>query len=240
MSAEVPPATLPGTPKVISDLSATCQHLLRVLNEMLALSCLIVSRLVSSQLGFLWLQSFPIGEEKLISMAKQVFETSSGQKDASVLSEDFRFEFPIVSLSKEVCHHGPTLLCCDIFPPRITVCYLGLLTKSLLIDGLYLVTTQVICLSLRRMSSLQEYLKATGTFNLDEAFPNMEPHPYHWRVDPYEPNRSATQCINFAIGIASLEVLYAFLVLFNPRCCSIPCACAFPQCYAFLSCCLSL
>lgn len=48
------------------------------------------------------LQSFPIGEEKLISLAKQVFETSSGQKDASVLADDFRFEFPIISRSKQV------------------------------------------------------------------------------------------------------------------------------------------
>ncbi|KAL3149571.1 hypothetical protein ABBQ32_002347 [Trebouxia sp. C0010 RCD-2024] len=94
MSAEVPPATLPGTPK-----------------------------------------SFLIGEEKLISMAKHVFETSSGQKDASVLSDDFRFEFPIISLSRK------------------------------------------------------DYLNVTGTFNLNEAFPNLDPHPYHWRVDPYEPNR---------------------------------------------------
>ncbi|KAL0054639.1 hypothetical protein WJX82_000353 [Trebouxia sp. C0006] len=94
MTAEVPPATLPGTP-----------------------------------------QNFQIGEEKLISMAKQLFGSSSGQKDPSVLSDDFRFEFPIVSLSKE------------------------------------------------------EYLKATGTFNLEEAFPNLASHPYHWRVDPYETNR---------------------------------------------------
>lgn len=35
-------------------------------------------------------------------MAKQVFETSSGQKDPSALSDDFRFEFPIISLSKKV------------------------------------------------------------------------------------------------------------------------------------------
>lgn len=47
-------------------------------------------------------QSFPISEQELISKAKQVFETSSGQKDPSVLSDDFRFEFPIVSLSKAV------------------------------------------------------------------------------------------------------------------------------------------
>lgn len=40
---------------------------------------------------------------------------------------------------------------------------------------------------------IQEYLKATGTFNLDEAFPNLESHPYHWRVDPYETNRYRCQ-----------------------------------------------
>lgn len=48
------------------------------------------------------LQSFPIGEQELISKAKQVFETSSGQKDPSVLADNFRMEFPIVSLGKEV------------------------------------------------------------------------------------------------------------------------------------------
>lgn len=37
-------------------------------------------------------------------MAKQLFNNSSGQKDPSALTEDFRFEFPIVSLSKEVSH----------------------------------------------------------------------------------------------------------------------------------------
>ncbi len=50
----------------------------------------------------LLMQNFSIGEEKLISMAKQLFKSSSGQKDPSALSDDFRFEFPIISLSKEV------------------------------------------------------------------------------------------------------------------------------------------
>lgn len=60
-----------------------------------------------SDLYWWCLQNFQIGEEKLISMAKQLFGSSSGQKDPSALSDDFRFEFPIVSLSKEVsiyCH----------------------------------------------------------------------------------------------------------------------------------------
>lgn len=42
---------------------------------------------------------------------------------------------------------------------------------------------------LLKFEFLQEYLKATGTFNLEEAFPNLASHPYHWRVDPYETNR---------------------------------------------------
>ncbi len=42
---------------------------------------------------------------------------------------------------------------------------------------------------LLKVKILQEYLKATGTFNLEEAFPNLASHPYHWRVDPYETNR---------------------------------------------------
>ena len=48
------------------------------------------------------LQTSPFSEQELISKAKQVFDTASGQKDPSVLSDNFRFEFPIVSLSKEV------------------------------------------------------------------------------------------------------------------------------------------
>lgn len=58
--------------------------------------------MVKSELCPYCLQNFQIGEEKLIGMAKQLFGSSSGQKDPSVLSDDFRFEFPIVSLSKEV------------------------------------------------------------------------------------------------------------------------------------------
>lgn len=48
------------------------------------------------------LQTSPFSEQELISKAKQVFDTASGQKDPSVLSDSFRFEFPIISLSKEV------------------------------------------------------------------------------------------------------------------------------------------
>ena len=32
-------------------------------------------------------------------------------------------------------------------------------------------------------------MKAVRSFKLKEAFPNMESHPYDWRVDPYEPQR---------------------------------------------------
>lgn len=35
----------------------------------------------------------------------------------------------------------------------------------------------------------QEYVKAVSSFRLADAFPDMSPNPYDWRVDPYEPNR---------------------------------------------------
>ena len=41
------------------------------------------------------------GEDQLIARAKDVFATMTGVKDDSVLAEDFRFEFPVVSLDKE-------------------------------------------------------------------------------------------------------------------------------------------
>jgi hypothetical protein len=36
---------------------------------------------------------------------------------------------------------------------------------------------------------LQDYVKAVRSFKLKDAFPNMESHPYDWRVDKYEPQR---------------------------------------------------
>ena len=39
------------------------------------------------------------------------------------------------------------------------------------------------------LSGSQDYVKAVRSFKLKEAFPNMESHPYDWRVDPYEPQR---------------------------------------------------
>ncbi len=35
----------------------------------------------------------------------------------------------------------------------------------------------------------QDYIKAVSSFKLNDAFPNMDSHPYDWRVDPYEPQR---------------------------------------------------
>ena len=45
---------------------------------------------------------FPISAEKLIELAKRVYESNSGVDDPSLLADDFRFEFPVVSLAKEV------------------------------------------------------------------------------------------------------------------------------------------
>lgn len=78
---------------------------------------------------------FPIGEEELIRKAQEVFASETGLVDESVLADDFRFEFPVVSLDKA------------------------------------------------------SYLKAVRGFGLKEAIPNLNANPYHWRVDPYEPNR---------------------------------------------------
>ena len=58
---EIPPATLPGTPK-----------------------------------------SFHIPADKLIETAKQVYKANSGVDDPSLLADNFRFEFPVVSLAKQV------------------------------------------------------------------------------------------------------------------------------------------
>lgn len=43
---------------------------------------------------------FTIPPEDLIKLAKQAFDTNTGIDDDSVLSADFRFEFPIVSLDR--------------------------------------------------------------------------------------------------------------------------------------------
>ena len=46
--------------------------------------------------------SFPIPPEKLISLAQDVYKQNSGVDNPDVLASDFRFEFPVVSLAKEV------------------------------------------------------------------------------------------------------------------------------------------
>jgi hypothetical protein len=35
----------------------------------------------------------------------------------------------------------------------------------------------------------QDFLKTVKGFKIEEAFPDIKSNPYHWRVDPYEPNR---------------------------------------------------
>ncbi len=41
----------------------------------------------------------------------------------------------------------------------------------------------------------QKYLEAVRSFNLEEAFENLEPHCYHWRVDPFEVNRYVSSAV---------------------------------------------
>ena len=69
-------------------------------------------------------EQFPYDEETLVARAKEVFETMTGVKDESVLADNFRFEFPIVSLDKDA------------------------------------------------------YLKAVRGFQLTDAIPDMDAHPY--------------------------------------------------------------
>ncbi|KAK9904899.1 hypothetical protein WJX75_005112 [Coccomyxa subellipsoidea] len=79
--------------------------------------------------------TFSIPADKLIALAQKVSEANSGVDDPDLLADNFRFEFPVVSLAKK------------------------------------------------------DYVKAVSGFKLKEAFPNMNSHPYDWRVDKYEPNR---------------------------------------------------
>lgn len=79
--------------------------------------------------------TFPIPADELIKRAQKLFAENVGVDNADDLADNFRFEFPVVSLPKA------------------------------------------------------EYVKAVSGFKLKEAFPDIDPHPYHWRVDPYEPNR---------------------------------------------------
>ena len=47
-------------------------------------------------------KSFHIPADKLIETAKQVYKANSGVDDPSLLADNFRFEFPVVSLAKQV------------------------------------------------------------------------------------------------------------------------------------------
>ena len=76
----------------------------------------------------------------------------------SLSTDDFRFEFPVISLPKE------------------------------------------------------KYLQAVRSFQLRSAFPNLDAHPYDWRVDKYEPNRvwfttrvSATHAKDLKFGNVTLR-----------------------------------
>lgn len=80
--------------------------------------------------------NFPIKEDELIKLAKDLFiGADAGVSNPDLLADSFRFEFPVISLSKK------------------------------------------------------EYVKAVSSFKLRQALPDFDPHPYHFRVDPYEPNR---------------------------------------------------
>ena len=48
------------------------------------------------------LQNFPIPADELIAKAKKLEAAFGGALDDSLLAPDFRFEFPVVSLAREV------------------------------------------------------------------------------------------------------------------------------------------
>ena len=81
--------------------------------------------------------SFPLSANRLITLAQDLFATDTGVAEGAddLLADDFRFEFPVISLPKD------------------------------------------------------KYLQAVRSFQLRSAFPNLDAHPYDWRVDKYEPNR---------------------------------------------------
>ena len=56
-------------------------------------------------------ERFPIPPGDLIAKAQQLLRDGSGVKQPELLADNFRFEFPIVSLSKKVLP-GPLLSCC--------------------------------------------------------------------------------------------------------------------------------
>jgi hypothetical protein len=47
-------------------------------------------------------QNFPIPADELIEKAKQLEAAFGGALDDSLLAPDFRFEFPVISLAREV------------------------------------------------------------------------------------------------------------------------------------------
>jgi hypothetical protein len=72
----------------------------------------------------------------------------------------------------------------------------------------------------------EAYLKAVRGFGLKEALPDLQPHAYDWRVDPFEPNRvwytirtTATHTGTLRFGRSEYKAT-GRQVLGAPECCS--------------------
>lgn len=147
------------------------------------------------------MQDFAIPEAKLVQLAQELFAKESGVSDDTLLADDFRFEFPIVSLDKKVGLH------------RFQACHATHLRFFLL------VVRRTKRSQMESCCVLQAYLKAVRSFGLKDAFPgertctavtasrfcfrcdthgphlamccsvDLDPHPYDWRVDKYERSR---------------------------------------------------
>ena len=115
--------------------------------------------------------TFPIAQDRLISLAQEVFKSNSGVDNPDLLSDDFRFEFPVVSLAKKV-RFFPMASAFRTMPSCINVTGMARQRRCTAFVG-----------------ASQDLIKAVRSFNLKKAFPNLQAHPYDWRVDKYEPNR---------------------------------------------------
>lgn len=64
-------------------------------------------------------ERFPIPPEKLIAKAQQLLRDGSGVKQPELLADNFRFEFPIVSLNKKVLPGPVNMLQTVCLEPRL-------------------------------------------------------------------------------------------------------------------------
>ena len=134
------------------------------------------------------------GEDQLIARAKEVFETMTGVKDDSVLAPDFRFEFPVVrvDLGRRAVNSPGALTRATRYARSPGVARQGQVPRRRSgvlpelghpeheLERMAWLTRDSVPIPTRPTHSLPLSLSLTLTF-VHQA--------YHYRVDPYEPNR---------------------------------------------------